>query len=111
MSLKWWRGFSKRHPNLSTRKTTALDIRRVRATQPEIFDHFFKLVKHEYDTNQYTRDQVWALDETGVAGDMKTNKAVGPKGTNSNIQTLWKNNFEFKCVTSLSNHVLCVSSM
>ena len=84
MSEKWWRGFKQRHPQVSTRKTTPLNIRRIQATQPEIFDHFFQLLKEQYDKYGYTREQVWALDETGVAGDVKSSKAVGPKGTNNN---------------------------
>ena len=64
MSEKWWRGFKTRHSNLSTRKITPLDIRRMQATQPEIFEHFFKLLKYQYDTYGHTREQVWALDET-----------------------------------------------
>ena len=87
MSEQWWHGFKSRYPHLKTRKTTLLDIRGMQATQPEIFQHFFKLLREQYDTYNYTRDQVSALDETGVAGDVKSSKAVRPKGINSNIQT------------------------
>ena len=82
MSRTWWRGFCSRHPHLRIHKTAPLDIRRVRATQPEIIDHFFELLKSLYDKYGFKRDAVWALDETGVAGDIKPGKCVGPKGTN-----------------------------
>ena len=65
------RGFKSRYPHLKTRKTTLLDIRRMLATQPEIVQHCFKLLKEQYDTTKYTRDQVWALDETELLGVLK----------------------------------------
>ena len=97
MTKHWWHWFKTRYPDISARGATPLDIRRARATQPEIIQHFFKLLKHLYDKYQFTRNQIYALDETGVAGDCKRSKAVGPKGANSRTQTIgekWINAWE-----------------
>ena len=38
----WWRGFLKRHPNLSRRKPQQLQLVRARATTRELVNHWFK---------------------------------------------------------------------
>jgi hypothetical protein len=84
---KWWRGFQQRHPTLSTRNTIPLSIAKARATQPEIINHFFDLLKHNMDTYAFTAQDIWAIDETGVSGKQKSSKAVGEKGTNKHNTT------------------------
>ena len=81
MSEKWWRGFSARHPKLSTRSTTAVSAARARQTQPEIFNHFYDLLDSQYRTHGFEPSHIYALDETGVAGPQKTVKGVADKGT------------------------------
>jgi hypothetical protein len=79
-SLKWWRGFKKRYPTVSVRRPIPLEMARARATQPEIINHFYDLLEHQLTTHGFTPDQIYAADETGIAGDQKVGKAVGDKG-------------------------------
>lgn len=81
-SEKWWRGFKNRHPKTTTMTPTPLQYARAKATQPEIINHFYDLLKHQLDTFGFQPHQIWACDETGVAGDQKSGKAVGERGTN-----------------------------
>jgi hypothetical protein len=87
MSKKWWRGFSNRHPNLTTRNITPLSLAKARQTQPEIYNHFYDLLRYNYDTYKFASASIWAMDETGVAGKLKARKGVGPKGTNTHTNT------------------------
>ena len=81
-SEKWWRGFRKRYGTLSTKRPRPIEFARARATQPEIINHFYDLLKYELDTFGFGPDQIYAADETGVAGDLECGKVVGNKGTN-----------------------------
>ena len=84
-SLKWWRCFKKRYPTLSVRRTQPHSFVRARATQPEIINHFYDLLKQQLDAHQFEPNQIYAADETGVAGDLKTPKGVGDKGAFKHI--------------------------
>ena len=62
------------------RRTQPHSFVRARATQPEIINHFYDLLKQQLDAHQFEPNQIYAADETGVAGDLKTPKGVGDKG-------------------------------
>ncbi len=79
-SKKWWKGFRQRHPTLSLRQPQLLDILRARATQPEIINHMYDLLKYQYDTYRFQPHQIWACDETGVDDNFKVRKVVAQKG-------------------------------
>lgn len=79
-SMKWWRGFKNRFPTLRVGRTEPLKFDRAKATQPEIFNHFYDLLKYQLDKYRFETHQIYAADETGVAGDMKNGNAVGDRG-------------------------------
>ena len=79
-SRQWWNRFKKRHPTLSLRAPQLLALQRARATQPEIINHFYDLLKLVYDTYQLQPHQIWAMDETGVDNNFKVRKVVANKG-------------------------------
>ena len=89
-SEKWWRGFKKRYGTLSTRRPRPIEFARARATQPEIINHFYDLLKYELETFGFTPDLIYAADETGVAGDLESGKVVGSKGGNTSMQFAWE---------------------
>lgn len=82
MSRKWWRCFKKRYPSLRVRRPRPLHFARARATQPEIINHFYDLLKYQLDTHGFQPHQIYAADETGISGDIKQGKVVGDKCTN-----------------------------
>lgn len=81
-SKQWWYRFHKRHPELSLRAPQKIEYLRLRATQPEIIQHFYRLLKHAIDTYGFTEDDIWAADETGVDEHGRCTKALARKGTN-----------------------------
>ena len=84
-TLKWWRCFKKRFPTLSVRRTQPHSFARARATQPEIINHFYHLLKQQLEAHKFEPSQIYAADETGVAGDLKTAKGVGDKGAYTHV--------------------------
>jgi hypothetical protein len=85
-SWKWYRGYKKRYPTLCARKPTPLSTANAKATQPEIINHFYALLKYQLDTYRFSPDQIYAADETSVAGDQKVGKVVGDKGTHTHAK-------------------------
>lgn len=81
-SRRWWFRFKKRHPTLTLRSPQLLSRRRAKATQPEIINHFYDLLKLAYDTYRFQPQQVWAMDETGLDNNFKVSKVIAHKGTN-----------------------------
>ena len=79
-SKRWWLAFRKRHPQLTLRAPQQLALQRARATQPEIINHFYDLLKLAYDTYHFQPHQIWAMDETGVDNNFKVRKVVANKG-------------------------------
>jgi hypothetical protein len=79
-SRQWWNRFKKRHPHLTLRSPQLLALQRARATQPEIINHFYDLLKLVYDTYELQPHQIWAMDETGVDNNFKVRKVVANKG-------------------------------
>ena len=80
-SPHWWRRLKLRHPDLRLRTPQKIEYLRLRATQPEIINHFYSLLKHALDTYHFTQDEIWAADETGVDEKGRCKKILAPKGT------------------------------
>ena len=85
-SLGWWRGYKSRFPTLSVRSIQPHSFARARATQPEIINHFYDLLKQQLDAHGFEPHQIYAADETGVAGEIKPGKGVGDKGAYATAQ-------------------------
>ena len=87
-SVHWWRRLKKRHPELVLRAPQKIEYLRLKATQPEIINHFYSLLKHALDTYHFTEEEIWAADETGIDEHGKCKKVIARRGTNthSNIK-------------------------
>jgi len=79
-SKRWWRSFRKRHPSFTLRSPQLLATQRANATQPEIINHFYALLKLALTTYQFQSHQIWAMDETGVDNNFRVRKVVANKG-------------------------------
>jgi hypothetical protein len=92
-SHHWWRRLKQRHPTLVLRTPQKIEYLRLRATQPEIINHFYSLLKHALDTYHFTEDQIWAADETGVDEHGRCKKVIARKGTmthtNKQLLSFW----------------------
>jgi hypothetical protein len=86
-SRQWWRRLKLRHPDVVLRVPEKLEWLRCRATQPEIIDHFYALLKVYLDRYGYSADQIWAADEVGVEGDNKLKKVVATRGAYTHRNT------------------------
>ena len=60
-----------------------IEYLRLRATQPEIINHFYSLLKHALDTYHFTENEIWAADETGVDEHGRCKKVIALKGNNN----------------------------
>ena len=86
-SRHWWKNLRKRHPELVLRVPQKMEWLRCRATQPEIINHFYSLLKYYLDKYAYTPEQIFAADEVGVDGDNKTKRVIATRGTNTHANT------------------------
>ena len=64
-----------------------MEFARAKATQPEIINHFYDLLNQQLDAHGFNPHQIYAADETGVAGDLKPGKGVGEKGASRCVHT------------------------
>jgi hypothetical protein len=83
---RWWEGFKSRHPTFTLRAPQLLALQRARATQPEIINHFYDLLKLAYDTYQFDSEHIWAMDETGLDNNFKVSKVIARKGAYAHAQ-------------------------
>ena len=79
-SKHWWFRFKSRHPTFTLRAPQLLALQRAKATQPEIINHFYDLLKLTLDTCQFQPHQIWAMDETGLDNNFKVRKVVARIG-------------------------------
>ena len=84
----WWHHMKRRHPELVLRTPQKIEYLRLRATQPEIIQHFYSLLKHALDTYHFTENEIWAADETGVDKYGRCKKVIARKGINTCTKNL-----------------------
>ncbi|XP_066279931.1 uncharacterized protein [Branchiostoma lanceolatum] len=79
---KWWRGFRRRHPDLSLRSPDQLDKERAMfATQKVVIDYFMLLEDVLTEANAKDRNPhvIYNADETGVDLSAKVSKVIVPR--------------------------------
>lgn len=85
-SHHWWRRLKQRHPKLVLRTPQKIEYLRLRATQPEIINHFYSLLKHALDTYHFTEEEIWAADETGVDEYGRCKKVITRRGISTHTK-------------------------
>lgn len=77
----WLRLFLNRHPCLSFRQPTGTSFARARGFNKENVEHFFNLLENEMENNQFSPNQIYNVDETGISVvPAKMPKVLGLKG-------------------------------
>ncbi|XP_019628182.1 PREDICTED: uncharacterized protein LOC109472769 [Branchiostoma belcheri] len=81
---KWWRGFRRRHPDLTLRSPDQLDRERASFSGPGVvFDHFERM--EQVLTENKIKDKkphlIYNVDETGVELSVKVSKVIVPRGS------------------------------
>ena len=99
-SLKWWRGFKKRHPEVALRKQETVDKGRVSNATPEIINDYFNTLQHIIDDKglKGKPSQIYNSDEAAIFLNRSSEKVLVPvkqkhahslaQGTNSHISVL-----------------------
>ena len=62
----WLRGFRRRHPEISLRKSQELAVARARNMCPTIVASFYANLEYLYTTYNYPESHIWNCDESGV---------------------------------------------
>ena len=79
----WWEGFCRRNPSIVLRAPAQLSLARAKASDPEVFEHYFDLLEStltEYDISDKPM-QIFNMDETGVPLSPDLPKGVFKKGS------------------------------
>ena len=99
-SLKWWRGFKRRHPQLTLRKAESVDRGRVANATSEIINDYFDSLEAilEEKSLRDKPQQIYNSDEAAIFLNRSSEKVVVPvktkhshvmaQGTNTHITVL-----------------------
>lgn len=87
----WWKSFSRRWPDLTTRKPQHLGTQRAKASTRQNLDEWYEKVKKFFEEVKLTRrgrpcadfaDRVWNCDETGFCLGVTAKRVLAKKGAN-----------------------------
>jgi hypothetical protein len=92
ISESWWKGFYKRHPNISLRTPEALNRLRARTSNREVVESVFTLFSTLIEKYGINARDVWNCDEIGFSlGDNgKQIKVLARRGSRNVISKLLK---------------------
>jgi len=65
LGKNWTTRFLKRHPEFHVRKTTSKDLKRLAATDPRVFDNYFKNLGNLIKENGVDPHDIYNMDECG----------------------------------------------
>ena len=74
--LEWFRGFMKRHPELSLRKPEPTSAARAAGFNKHAVNSFYELLDDIYNSNNFEASRIYNMDETGVSCNPKSNSKV-----------------------------------
>ena len=80
-SLKWWRGFKSRHPNLTLRTAEAVDRGRVENANPDVFNDYFTQLGEIIDEKKLQPDQIYNCDEAAIFLNKNSQKVIVPRNS------------------------------
>ena len=78
-----WRGFKKRHPEVSLWKLYFLNHGRSRINNQVVMDKFFKLLKEELESIDILNrpEHIFNADKSGIDLDARSGKVIVPKSS------------------------------
>lgn len=78
----WYSGFMQRNPRISLRTPEQLSMARAKGFNKEAVDSFYAQLEEIYRENNFTRDRIYNMDETGFPTvPTKVMKILTKKGT------------------------------
>ena len=80
---KWWRGFKKRHPELSLRTPDSLDRGRSRMANENVVKSHFNTLKKTLQENGLldNAEKIFNVDESGINMELRQGKVIVKKGS------------------------------
>ena len=83
--IEWWRGFLRRHPELSLRKPQALQISRAKAATPQVIDQWFSVLEPLINRLGLTNhpERIFNSDETSFCLSGRPQRVLAKKGAKS----------------------------
>ena len=78
---KWWRGFKKRHPDLSLRTLNSLDRGQSRMANENVVKNHFNTLKKTLQENGLldNAEKIFNVDESGINMELKQRKVIVKK--------------------------------
>lgn len=88
--IEWWRGFLRRHPELSLRKPQALQISRAKAATPQIIDQWFSVLEPLINRLGLRNhpERIFNSDETSFCLCGRPQRVLAKKGAKSPQYTI-----------------------
>jgi hypothetical protein len=88
IGVTWQRGFLKRHPEISAKFATKLDVQRAIATQPAPIRHYFSVFGKLFKQYKFKRENMYNMDEKGfLLGRGSRVKVITRRGRNPPEET------------------------
>ena len=109
----WWKGFCHRHPSIVLRTPAHLSIARAKATDPEVFSHYFDLLEStlcEHDLLDKP-SQLFNMDKTGVPLNPDLLKAFLKRGTKNPVSVSSGDKSQMTVVGCVSAAGYCIPPM
>lgn len=78
---EWFNKFMKRHPNIALRTPEATSLGRVSAFNKVTVGLFFDNLDTLYKRHEFTPENIWNVDETGVTTVQRPSRVVAAKGS------------------------------
>ena len=110
---EWWEGFCHQHPSIVLHTPAHLSIARVKATDPEVFSHYFDLLEStlcEYDLLDKS-SQLFNMDQTGVPLNPDLPKGIFKRGTKNPVSVSSGDKSQMTVVGCVSGAGYCIPPM
>ena len=109
-SLKWWRGFKKRHPELSLRKTELIDRGRYDNATEGVINEYFDVLEETLGNSDLTNKphMVFNCDEASLALNKSSRKVLVPRNSKHchTIATASSQHMSILCCASAAGQVI-----
>lgn len=76
LGKKWWRGFKRRHPDITTKQPRSLELARAKNANQQAIDGFYELLEKTCRDKDIGPGQIWNVDEKGFTPDPLPKRVV-----------------------------------